>query len=76
MFIGDSKSSLIIRNGLVRFASEKYSTNKESLANSFIHLCNNSVNSKNLQSLDENWTLKEFKAWIEGLFDVICLYKN
>jgi len=65
----------LYRDAIVRFASTDYKLDRNTLGNSFMHLCNNSVNIKNSQTLDDNWTLKEFQSWLEkkqpGAYEVI-----
>jgi tubulin polyglutamylase TTLL4 len=49
---------LIFRDGVTRFASEKYSTSPESVNSANIHLCNNAVNRIFDEHInDKNWTV-------------------
>jgi tubulin polyglutamylase TTLL4 len=44
----------LFREGLTRFATEKYSTNMNSLKKRFVHLTNYSVNKKNIEGYVRN----------------------
>lgn len=49
---------LLFRDGLTRFATEKYSTSQESISQINMHLCNNSINRAfDDHSNDKNWTV-------------------
>ncbi|NWI86657.1 TTLL4 polyglutamylase, partial [Pitta sordida] len=63
----------LFKDGLVRFASCKYSSSMESLSNKFVHLTNYSVNKKNMEyksNLDEaacqghKWALKALWSYL------------
>ncbi|NXN79827.1 TTLL4 polyglutamylase, partial [Bombycilla garrulus] len=63
----------LFKDGLVRFASCKYSSSMESLSNKFMHLTNYSVNKKNMEyksNLDETacqghkWALKALWSYL------------
>lgn len=43
----DPLKAYMFKEGLVRFATEKYSTNPKNLKQKFVHLTNYSVNKKN-----------------------------
>jgi len=69
-------------DGLIRFASEKYSTNIEDLNNQFMHLTNYSINKKSetyKQNNDESstlghkWTLKTFLNYIAENRKDVCI---
>lgn len=71
-------------DGLIRFASEKYSTNIEDLNNQFMHLTNYSINKKSetyKQNNDESsldghkWTLKTFLNYISQNPKDVCIKK-
>lgn len=49
----------LYKDGLVRFATEKYSLNPSSLKKRFIHLTNYSVNKKNLEKYVPNEDLNQ-----------------
>jgi tubulin polyglutamylase TTLL4 len=44
----------LFREGLTRFATEKYSTNMSSLKKRFVHLTNYSVNKRNVEGYVRN----------------------
>lgn len=69
-------------DGLIRFASEKYSTNVEDLNNQFMHLTNYSINKKSEtykhnndeSSLEGNkWTLKTFLNYLAENRKDVCI---
>lgn len=71
-------------DGLIRFASEKYSTNIDELGNQFMHLTNYSINKKSAtyqhnddeSSLNGNkWTLKTFLNYISENMKQVCIKK-
>ncbi|KAL5110081.1 Tubulin polyglutamylase TTLL4 [Taenia crassiceps] len=64
----------IHKNGLVRFASQKYSNTQEQVSNRFVHLTNYSVNKRNIHyyhcggSTDQpshKWSLEELWQYLE-----------
>ncbi|VDN97046.1 unnamed protein product [Rodentolepis nana] len=65
----------IHRNGLVRFASQKYSASQEELGNKFIHLTNFSINKKNanyrppdesLENFSHKWPLDDLWRYLKA----------
>ena len=71
-------------DGLIRFASEKYSTNIDDLNNQFMHLTNYSINKKSAtyqhnddeSSLNgQKWTLKTFLNFISENMKEVCIKK-
>ncbi|MFN9908962.1 MAG: hypothetical protein ACK56F_23040, partial [bacterium] len=50
----DPMKVYLFKEGLTRFATEKYSTNMNSLKKRFVHLTNYSVNKRNIEGYVRN----------------------